>query len=140
MYVFDDVSALVGSANFNNRGYTHDSESAGVWVDRVDSLTHWHAVKSTLARRLRARLWETHLNVRARHLFDGLGASSFWYEVDAYGQTSAGGSPRVKPVSFHGSKWSGWATYQGGAEPEAGVPKLDGVIEGTDWIIDPDNT
>jgi phosphatidylserine/phosphatidylglycerophosphate/cardiolipin synthase-like enzyme len=168
MFVFDDVSALVGSANFNNRGYSHDSESAGVWIDRVSSHTPWDVVESTLARKLRAKLWESHLNVPARHLFDGLGASSFWYEVAAQTapeRLSAGvGVTNVREVTIEVSSersateslgtgiaglrngvrgidnvpWSRWAPQQGASEPPGDVHVSEGVEEGADWAIDPD--
>ena len=166
-------SALVGSANFNNRGYSHDSESAGVWVDRVASLpesasflpkeasnhTPWHVVGSTLARKLRAKLWNKHLNVRTPHLFDGLGASRFWHDVAE--QTTperlsgADLRPSVAQVTIDGVPWSRWAPTQGptqgASKPPEYVKVADGdggywkLIDGTvysqvsrDWVIDPD--
>jgi phosphatidylserine/phosphatidylglycerophosphate/cardiolipin synthase-like enzyme len=156
MFVFDDVSALVGSANFNQRGYGHDSECSGMWVDRVSSHTPWNLVGCTLARKLRATLWAKHLNVHTRHLFDGLGASSLWYEVAARKYASAGDRlASVKEVAppvrdkfdavIKRVPWSKWAPDQGESKP-IGLrydPKDQNLdvrdnVERSDGIIDPE--
>lgn len=141
MWVFDDVSALVGSANCNMRGYTHDSESAGVWIDRVSPHTPWHAVGSTLARKLRVKLWQAHLNVQPRILFDGLGASTLWYDVAEQSSpallSDGFALPRVAPVMIDATKWSQWAKQQGGADPPGDVSVLQDHLDGVEWLIDP---
>jgi phosphatidylserine/phosphatidylglycerophosphate/cardiolipin synthase-like enzyme len=77
-WIFDDEYAIIGSANCNRRGYTHDSEAeAGIY----DPATN-RQLTNFFARRLRIRLWAEHLNMRTpageAALFDGVAASVYW--------------------------------------------------------------
>src|SRR6266851_6081394 len=58
-WIFDDKFAIIGSANCNRRGYTHDSEvAAGIFdASNNDELTY------TFAHRLRMKLWAHHLGL-----------------------------------------------------------------------------
>ena len=61
-WIFDDEFAIIGSANCNNRGYTHDSEVVagiyGVIYDKeIDPWNH----NLNIATALRMRLWSEHL-------------------------------------------------------------------------------
>jgi phosphatidylserine/phosphatidylglycerophosphate/cardiolipin synthase-like enzyme len=60
IYIFDDKYAIIGSANCNRRGLSHDSEvDAGIFDRSSDEEPALH-----FARRLRMRLWATHLNLQ----------------------------------------------------------------------------
>lgn len=84
MLVIDDEVAIIGSANMNNRGYTHDSEVIGItndpnWEDLTGPrVGRWYALELNLARKLRMELWAEHLRVDAERLFDPLAAAVYW--------------------------------------------------------------
>lgn len=80
--IYDDVCVHTGSANFNWRGYTHDSESAAVAVDRIRTESTISDVAASAARNLRAKLWSKHLGVDTRHLFDPIGAMAYFRMVE----------------------------------------------------------
>jgi phosphatidylserine/phosphatidylglycerophosphate/cardiolipin synthase-like enzyme len=62
IYIIDDKFAIIGSANCNRRGMEHDSEiTAGIFDRASDKEEVLH-----FARRLRMRLWATHLNLSAQ--------------------------------------------------------------------------
>ena len=75
-WIFDDKYAIIGSANCNNRGYTHDSEVvAGIYDRKVEQsytsqCNQQHNPKQDIlfppcpfAKDLRIRLWKHHLNL-----------------------------------------------------------------------------
>jgi phosphatidylserine/phosphatidylglycerophosphate/cardiolipin synthase-like enzyme len=69
----DDRFAIIGSANANRRGLTHDSEvTAGIYDPSDDPLPH----------RLRVALWAEHLNMDTpsgrASLADGVASARFW--------------------------------------------------------------
>jgi phosphatidylserine/phosphatidylglycerophosphate/cardiolipin synthase-like enzyme len=70
LWVFDDEFAIVGSANCNRRGYSHDSEQAVGIVDRPgpDNWVH----------ELRMRLWAKHLGLPPQQVRDPLAAAEAW--------------------------------------------------------------
>ncbi len=71
-WVFDDEYALIGSANCNRRGYTHDSEvDAGI-------LDEGSGEDFRFAHRLRMDLWARHLNMNPADLVDGVASARFW--------------------------------------------------------------
>lgn len=82
-YIFDDKLAIIGSANCNNRGMTHDSEVvAGIFDPSSDDrLTY------TLPHRLRMQLWAHHLGLDDKdghglaELADGVASADLWKEV-----------------------------------------------------------
>lgn len=84
MLVIDDEVAIIGSANMNNRGYTHDSEVIGLitdpnWDDRNGPRDGgWYRMELNLARKLRMQLWAEHLRVDVERLFDPLAAAVYW--------------------------------------------------------------
>jgi phosphatidylserine/phosphatidylglycerophosphate/cardiolipin synthase-like enzyme len=79
-WIFDDKFAIIGSANCNLRGYTHDSEvSAGIFdASSDDKLTY------TFAHRLRMKLWAHHLGLDDpedeghAELADGVASADTW--------------------------------------------------------------
>ncbi len=89
IYIVDDKFAVIGSANCNRRGMQHDSEiSAGIYDKSSDKEQALH-----FARRMRMRLWATHLNISAQssdpnrpansqaefaELADGVGSAIHW--------------------------------------------------------------
>lgn len=88
-YIIDDKFAIIGSANCNRRGMQHDSEiSAGIFDRSSEKAEVLH-----FARRLRMRLWATHLNLSAQktepsspsngqeeyaEMMDGLASAVHW--------------------------------------------------------------
>ncbi len=77
-WVFDDKFAMIGSANCNYRGLTHDSEvSAGIYDASKDS-----ALTYTFAHRLRIKLWAHHLDMDDKQgwaeLADGVASVDAW--------------------------------------------------------------
>lgn len=72
MFVVDDEFAIIGSANCNNRGYTHDSEVVagicGMFDDNV-----------TFAQELRIRLWREHLGLSRADVFDPIASARHWF-------------------------------------------------------------
>lgn len=84
MLIVDDEVAIIGSANMNNRGYTHDSEVIGVitdpsWDDKNGPRNgSWYTLELNLAHKLRMQLWAEHLRVSPQRLFDPLAASVYW--------------------------------------------------------------
>ena len=92
IYIFDDQYAVVGSANCNRRGFSHDSEvDAGVFDRSSDQQAAMH-----FARRLRMRLWATHFNLHQQatdpnvptntddeysELADGVASAVHWFDI-----------------------------------------------------------
>ena len=71
-WVFDDEYAIIGSANCNRRGYTHDSEViAGICGEGSGSDLRF-------AHRLRMDLWALHLNMNPASLIDGVASAAYW--------------------------------------------------------------
>jgi phosphatidylserine/phosphatidylglycerophosphate/cardiolipin synthase-like enzyme len=71
-WIFDDELAVIGSANCNRRGWTHDSEvNAVIFEDQ-------NPAGLTFAQRLRMRLWAEHLNVSPGAVLDGAASVSLW--------------------------------------------------------------
>jgi phosphatidylserine/phosphatidylglycerophosphate/cardiolipin synthase-like enzyme len=77
-WIFDDKFAIIGSANCNRRGTTHDSEVvAGIFdASRDDKLTY------CFAHRLRIKLWAHHLGLDDPNghaeLADGVASGDNW--------------------------------------------------------------
>jgi phosphatidylserine/phosphatidylglycerophosphate/cardiolipin synthase-like enzyme len=81
LWIFDDALSIVGSANCNDRGYSHDSEVIGAFTDTesaFDVETNWTAPKTTTARGLRIRLWQQHLCLPRKHVYDAISAILYW--------------------------------------------------------------
>ncbi|HEU4364164.1 MAG TPA: phospholipase D-like domain-containing protein [Candidatus Krumholzibacteria bacterium] len=72
IWVFDDELAVIGSANCNNRGWTHDSEVNAVLFEDVNP------TGQTFAQRFRMALWAEHLNVTPSRVADGVASRSLW--------------------------------------------------------------
>ena len=99
IYLIDDTFAIIGSANCNRRGMQHDSEvSAGIFDRASDKEETLH-----FARRLRMRLWATHLNIAGAttepsspkgtqeefgELLDGVGSAVHWLKRPAGSRVS----------------------------------------------------
>jgi len=71
-WIFDDELAVIGSANCNQRGWTHDSEVGAVIFEDVNPSGE------TFAQRLRMQLWAEHLNVSPTVVSDGVASASLW--------------------------------------------------------------
>ena len=84
MLVIDDELAIIGSANMNNRGYTHDSEVIGAitdpnWDEKHGPRGgHWYRMELNLAHKLRVQLWAEHLKVPWTRLWDPIAARYYW--------------------------------------------------------------
>jgi phosphatidylserine/phosphatidylglycerophosphate/cardiolipin synthase-like enzyme len=78
-WIFDDRFAVVGSANCNRRGYSHDSEIAAGVGDENPA-----GNRLSFAHELRIRLWLKHLNMKDRttasrnDLIDFKSGSKLW--------------------------------------------------------------
>jgi phosphatidylserine/phosphatidylglycerophosphate/cardiolipin synthase-like enzyme len=73
LMIFDDELAIIGSANCNNRGYTHDSEvAAGIYDPEASS-------RIPFPKNLRISLWKEHLGIPASRLSDPVSSSIFWF-------------------------------------------------------------
>ena len=79
-WVFDDQFAIIGSANNNLRGWTHDSEfGVGVYDESSNAKAAY-----TFAHRLRISLWAEHLNMNTSDghadLADGVASTFHWLQ------------------------------------------------------------
>jgi phosphatidylserine/phosphatidylglycerophosphate/cardiolipin synthase-like enzyme len=76
MYIIDDQFTIIGSANCNRRGWTHDSEVVAGILDPVGS---------EFARQLRIALWAEHLNLDKAdgRLADGVASADLWLNPPA---------------------------------------------------------
>lgn len=74
MYVVDDELAIIGSANCNRRGWTHDSEAIAAIFD--DPLPEDRTLP--FAQRLRMALWAEHLNAAPGSVTDGVASAALW--------------------------------------------------------------
>ncbi len=71
-WIFDDEYAIVGSANVNRRGYTHDSEqNAGIYDPNL-------VQKFGFAHALRMHLWAKHMWLRPIDFVDPIASSVHW--------------------------------------------------------------
>ncbi len=84
-WVFDDELAVIGSANCNLRGWSHDSETNAVLFEDVKPSGE------TFAQRLRMALWAEHLNVAPSAVVDGIASASLW--------TSPPPGARIRPYN-----------------------------------------
>ena len=74
IYVMDDKFAIIGSANCNQRGWSHDSEVvAGIFDQSKDSPCTLH-----VAHKLRMKLWAEHLGLKEKDVFDAVGNAFLW--------------------------------------------------------------
>jgi phosphatidylserine/phosphatidylglycerophosphate/cardiolipin synthase-like enzyme len=92
-WVIDDEFAIIGSANLNFRGYTHDSEvAAGIY----DPGNH------SLVKDLRIALWAEHLKINKDSpngramLEDGVASARFWRLLRTMGNAAP---TRVAPFN-----------------------------------------
>jgi phosphatidylserine/phosphatidylglycerophosphate/cardiolipin synthase-like enzyme len=74
IFIIDDEFSIIGSANCNRRGYTHDSEVVAGIHDPA------------FAKDLRMRLWAEHLGIPIGSLSDPIASAAHWF--------------RPPPVSF----------------------------------------
>jgi phosphatidylserine/phosphatidylglycerophosphate/cardiolipin synthase-like enzyme/subtilisin family serine protease len=105
-WVFDDEFAVIGSANCNRRGYTHDSEATAAIYDPSEQ---------PRAKRLRIDLWAAHLNLdttagRAQ-LDDGVAGGALWLKpppgarVTPYNENAA--APTGQAFICRFASWDG---------------------------------
>jgi phosphatidylserine/phosphatidylglycerophosphate/cardiolipin synthase-like enzyme len=67
MFIIDDEFSIIGSANCNRRGYTHDSEVVAGIHD------------TTFARDLRVHLWQEHLGMPGPSLSNAIASAAHWF-------------------------------------------------------------
>lgn len=72
VWIFDDRFAIVGSANVNRRGLSHDSEQL-IGVFDVNARYRWF-----FAHELRMHLWGQHLGLRPLDVVDAVATSVHW--------------------------------------------------------------
>ena len=72
-WIFDDELAVIGSANCNRRGYTHDSEVAAAISD-----ANTNGNRLIFAHELRMTLWAKHLAVGVNAVRDPIAAAPLW--------------------------------------------------------------
>jgi phosphatidylserine/phosphatidylglycerophosphate/cardiolipin synthase-like enzyme len=77
LWIFDDELAVVGSANCNRRGWTHDSEANAVIFESANPRG------LTFAQKLRMSLWAEHLNMPASSFRDGVTSAAHWLSPPA---------------------------------------------------------
>jgi len=101
MWVFDDELAVIGSANCNRRGWSHDSEVIAAIYDNASQ-----QIGTPLAQRLRMSLWARHLNVPMNVVLDGVMSASLWLKPPAgawsrpYNPNSGKDSFKAKLISW----------------------------------------
>ncbi len=71
-WVFDDELAVIGSANCNRRGWSHDSELNAFIFDQGTPPV------PTFAQGLRMALWAEHLNTTPAAVTDGVASAALW--------------------------------------------------------------
>jgi phosphatidylserine/phosphatidylglycerophosphate/cardiolipin synthase-like enzyme len=102
MWVIDDELAVIGSANCNRRGWSHDSEVIAAIYDATPN----EQPRSSLAHRLRMTLWGRHLNVPLSAVRDGVVSASLWLKPPAgawvrpYNQNSGQDPAKDKLISW----------------------------------------
>lgn len=91
-WIFDDRFAIIGSANINRRGFTHDSEQS-IGVFDTNASKRWF-----FAHELRMNLWGKHLKRPPIDFQDPIGSSVHWFtpigDVEAY---NPDGGPDLDP-------------------------------------------
>lgn len=107
IWIIDDKFAVIGSANCNNRGYTHDSEVvAGIYDESKDTPCTLH-----LAHALRIRLWALHLNLKPADVFDPIGSAAHWFSPTV--------ASRIAKFDQNADKDSAWAFRNQVSDAEA---------------------
>ncbi|WP_030231451.1 peptidoglycan-binding protein [Streptomyces sp. NRRL S-350] len=97
-WIFDDEFAVIGSANVNRRGMTHDSEQA---------VGLFEPAYGFLVKDLRIRLWALHLNVPANTLTNAFPASQLWFgSLGAANVTELDPSSGADPNPPSDSAWN----------------------------------
>lgn len=86
-WIFDDKFAIIGSANINRRGFTHDSEQS-IGVFDTNASKRWF-----FAHELRMNLWAKHLKKSPIDFQDPIGSSVHWFTPigDVQGYNPDGG-------------------------------------------------
>jgi phosphatidylserine/phosphatidylglycerophosphate/cardiolipin synthase-like enzyme len=145
-WIFDDMLAIVGSANCNRRGYSHDSEIA------VAVLDGQAAENLPFAHDLRVRLWMKHLNsikdrVKQGDLVNFADGMKYWVDGD---ETNLEKLKLSVPDPFQpdrllsdpvkGVPKGGWNSLFHELEKEFTVLKGSGRDFEWDKIIDPDGS
>lgn len=109
IFIIDDEFTIIGSANCNRRGYTHDSEVVAGIHDPA------------FARDLRTRLWSEHLGIPASSLTDPIAGAAHWSSppsgsfITPY-DPAAGSDRRWNP--FTGAFWAQLAAWDTEIDPD----------------------
>jgi phosphatidylserine/phosphatidylglycerophosphate/cardiolipin synthase-like enzyme len=77
-WVLDDELAVIGSANCNRRGWTHDSEVNAFIFDEGVTASMPVTAAPNFAQAIRMQLWAEHLNVSPAAVTDGVISASLW--------------------------------------------------------------
>jgi phosphatidylserine/phosphatidylglycerophosphate/cardiolipin synthase-like enzyme len=77
MWIIDDEVAVIGSANCNRRGLSHDAEVIAAIYDGSPR----KATDISFAQKLRMNLWSRHLQIPSNALVDGVASAKLWNEV-----------------------------------------------------------
>lgn len=102
MWVIDDELGVIGSANCNRRGWSHDSEVIAAIYDAPTNAK----TRLPLAQHLRMTLWARHLNVPLSAVTDGVASASLWLKpptgswVRPYNQNSGKDPAKDKLISW----------------------------------------
>jgi phosphatidylserine/phosphatidylglycerophosphate/cardiolipin synthase-like enzyme len=109
IFIADDEFSIIGSANCNRRGYTHDSEVVAGIHD------------SDFARDLRMRLWAEHLGMPAGSLSDPIASAAYWFTPPpgsfiARYDPDAGNDRHYNP--FSDAFWAQLGDWDGEVDPD----------------------
>jgi phosphatidylserine/phosphatidylglycerophosphate/cardiolipin synthase-like enzyme len=78
-WIFDDEFAIIGSANCNNRGYTHDSEVVAGIYDK----SYGGFLPVPFAKALRISLWKEHLKISPNDL-EPIRSTQYWFKIPIF--------------------------------------------------------
>jgi phosphatidylserine/phosphatidylglycerophosphate/cardiolipin synthase-like enzyme len=99
IWIFDDEFAIIGSANCNRRGYTHDSEQM-MGIYHPTSHNNW-------IRNMRIALWSQHLGQPATALSNPFTAINLWFDLPATARVSLyDRNANVDPEPINDSLWN----------------------------------
>jgi phosphatidylserine/phosphatidylglycerophosphate/cardiolipin synthase-like enzyme len=127
MWIIDDELAIIGSANCNRRGWSHDSEVIAAIYDGNTNASG----SLPFAQQLRIKLWSRHLNVAPSLVTDGITSASLWLKpssgawIRPYNQNAGKDPAHQKLISWDSIVDPSGDTIppcSGGVETEVGMP------------------
>jgi PLD-like domain len=72
-WIIDDEVAIIGSSNFDRRGWGYQTEVGAIVIDEPRSV-----LKPSFAQRLRMKLWAEHLDLEEKEIRDATQSSLYW--------------------------------------------------------------